>query len=563
MPVSGGSVVRRTGRILTGIGALAVLLVLLVGAPIALLAFAGNPLPDHLPTISEVGTALTSRDDGQLFLRALAVAGWFGWATFAFSVLVELGAQTLRRPAPKLPGMGRQQKAAAALVGSVALILVASPAAASAAAVYGTPVYASPTATAVTTLAAPTRAATTPDTAAPVARGGLLGMAGTGLAAPGASAANAEAAPVYRVARGDYLGEVAERYLDEFGDYRQLAKLNKLDDPDRIRPGQLLRLPTEAADQGARQHATGRLVDRPAAQKPPAPRPAPERTAPPRVAPAPPSGTESAGQPPAMTVGAARAGAADRVNRPLAVSAVLAVASIVGAQIGAVLGLRRRPATAGAAPRLAASSRTSRAGAGRSRGAGQGGGAGRSSDGAGRSGGAGHGSSGAGRRGSGGAAGSGAAWAASRAAAAIEAPAAPAGAAPGGATPGGATPGGAAPGGNDFAPRGDGLTSTGSGAAPTGGRAAPTGSGMAPMGSGAAPAGSGMAFPGSTAFPGSGMALSGGTAPPGGGMGTAGPGSWSDDDGWAGAGGEGGLFDGGHGLDSVPDGPPVGRHRRT
>lgn len=468
MPVSGGSVVRRTGRILTGIGALAVLLVLLVGAPIALLAFAGNPLPDHLPTISEVGTALTSRDDGQLFLRALAVLGWFGWATFAFSVVVELGAQTLRRPAPKLPGMGRQQKAAAALVGSVALILVASPAAASAAAVYGAPAYASPSAPAVTTVAAPTRAATTPDTAA----------------------------PVYRVARGDYLGEVADRYLDEFGDYRQLAKLNKLDDPDRIHPGQLLRLPTEAADQGTRQHATGRLVDRPAAPKPPAPRPAPERAAPPRVAPAPPGGTESAGQPPAMTVGAARAGEADRVNRPLAVSAVLAVASIVGAQIGAVLGLRRRPATAGAAPRLAASSRTSRRGAGRSSGG----------AGAGRSGAAGH-SSGVGQRGSGGAAGSGAAWASSRAAAAIEA------------------------------------------------QAAPTGR--------AAPAGSGMAFPGSTAFPGSGMALSGGTAPPGGGMASADPEGWSGDDGWAGAGGEGGLFDGGHGLDSVPDGPPVGRHRRS
>ena len=66
-----------------------------------------------------------------------------------------------------------------------------------------------------------------------------------------------------------------------------------------------------------------------------------------------------------MTVGAARAGAADRVNRPLAVSAVLAVASIVGAQIGAVLGLRRRPATAGGAPRLAAPSRTPRRGAGK------------------------------------------------------------------------------------------------------------------------------------------------------------------------------------------------------
>lgn len=330
MPASGGSVVRRTGRILTGVGALVVLCALLGGAPIALIAFAGNPLPDHLPTIGEVGTALTSRDDGQLFLRGLALAGWFGWATFAFSVLVELGAQTLRRPAPKLPGMSRQQKAAAALVGSVALILAASPAAASAAAVHAGPAYTQPAPAAVSTLAAPTRAAAPPDTSA----------------------------PVYRVARGDYLGEVAERYLDEFGDYRRLAELNRLDDPDKIRPGQLLRLPAEAADQGRRLHATGRVVSRPTPPKPPAPRPAPERTAPRPADPAPSSGTESAGQPPTMTVGAARAGATDRVNRPLAVSAVLAVASIVGAQIGAVLGLRRRPATAGAAPRLAATSRT-------------------------------------------------------------------------------------------------------------------------------------------------------------------------------------------------------------
>lgn len=543
MPVSGGSVVRRTGRILTGIGALAVLCALLVGAPIALLAFAGNPLPDHLPTISEVGTALTSRDDGQLFLRALAVAGWFGWATFAFSVLVELGAQSLRRPAPKLPGMGRQQKAAAALVGSVALILVASPAAASAAAVYGAPAYTG--AQGASALAAPARAAATPDTAAPLARSGPLGLAGTERAAFGGSATNNGAAPMYRVARGDYLGEVAERYLDEFGDYRQLAKLNKLDDPDRIRPGQLLRLPTEAADQGARQHASGRLVGRPAAPKPPAPRPAPERAAPERVDPAPPSGTQSAGQPPAMTVGAARAGTADRVNRPLAVSAVLAVASIVGAQIGAVLGLRRRPATAGAAPRLAASSRKPRGGAARSSG-----GAGRTSgaraSSADRASGADR-TSGADRRTGGGAVGSGAAWAASRAAAAIEAPA--------------TRTNGTAPSGDVFAPR-DGMTPRGGGMTSTGGGMTPTGDGTTPRDGGVWPAGSGMAPPGSTAFPGGGMALSGGATATGGGAG-AGASGWGGDDSWAGDGAEGGLFGGGHGLDSVPDGPPVGRHRRT
>ena len=127
------SAARRTGQVLTGLGALVVLCAVVAGGPVALLAFAGNPLPDHLPTLAEVGTALTSRDDGGLFLRVLAVVGWFGWATFTFSVLVELLASALRRPAPKLPGMRRQQRAAAALVGSVALILAASPAAASAA----------------------------------------------------------------------------------------------------------------------------------------------------------------------------------------------------------------------------------------------------------------------------------------------------------------------------------------------------------------------------------------------------------------------------------------------
>ncbi|TWH67704.1 hypothetical protein JD77_02688 [Micromonospora olivasterospora] len=62
-----------------------------------------------------------------------------------------------------------------------------------------------------------------------------------------------------------------------------------------------------------------------------------------------------------MAAGASRAGAEDRVNRPLAVSAVLAVASIVGAQIGAVLGLRRRPAAAQASTAQASTARAASA----------------------------------------------------------------------------------------------------------------------------------------------------------------------------------------------------------
>ncbi|SCL58865.1 LysM domain-containing protein [Micromonospora citrea] len=358
MVASGRSAVRRTGRILTGFGALVVLCAVLVGAPVALLALAGNPLPDHLPTVAEIGTTLTSRDDGRLFLRALALAGWFGWATFAFSVLVELCAQALRRPAPRLPGMSRQQRAAAALVGSVALIVAASPAASAATAVAGPYALPAPTTAAPTAWAAPTASAAPAVSTAPATS--------TAWAAPTASTASAasdDGPVVYRVARGDHLGTVAERYLDDFGDYRELAALNRLADPDRIHPGQLLKLPQEAEDRGARRHATGRLVARPAAPAP-APRPAPEQVTPEQAAPTPPADAPApsaeAPLPPAdapgsdgptVTVGAARPGEPDRVNRPLAVTAVLAVASIVGAQIGAVLGLRRRPAhvSAGAA----------------------------------------------------------------------------------------------------------------------------------------------------------------------------------------------------------------------
>ncbi|GIJ79408.1 LysM domain-containing protein [Micromonospora phaseoli] len=374
MAASGGTaVVRRAGRVLTGFGALVVLIGLLVGGPIALLAFAGNPLPDHVPTLTEIGTTLTSRDDGQLFLRALAIVGWFGWATFALSVLVELGAQSARRPAPRLPGMGRQQRAAAALVGSVALILAASPAAAAATTAYAGPTYATPATPSVAL--AP---ATAPVLAAdPLATGPLT--AEPLVAARADRATTPAAAPVYQVAKGDYLGGVADRYLDDFDDYRKLAALNKLRDPDQIRPGQLIKLPSQAKDQGSRPHATGRLVapkarpapapatperagdirptpggtverpdgtvDRPdgTVERPGSATPAPEPATPEGPQSAPPRGETPDGHPPVVTVGAARAGEPDRVNRPLAVSAVLAVASIVGAQIGAVLGLRRRP----------------------------------------------------------------------------------------------------------------------------------------------------------------------------------------------------------------------------
>ncbi|GLH94944.1 LysM peptidoglycan-binding domain-containing protein [Phytohabitans aurantiacus] len=313
----------------TGVGALVVLIGLVVGAPIALFALAGNPLPDHVPALSEVTDALTSPDDGQLFLRVLAVVGWLGWATFALSVLVEIPARVLRLPAPRLPGMRRQQRAAATLVGSVALIIAASPAVASAA-----EMSAPYPATAPAVMAAPMPVAAIVEE--PVER------------------------PVYRVEKGDYLGHIADRYLGDFDRYPELAKLNKIRDPDVIRPGQKLHLPATARDEGIRSHATGLVATPPStrthAEPPPAPRPEapPVVEQEPEVPPLPPARVVERGEGgDTGGVGAsARPGQRERLNVPLAVSAVLAAASLVGAQIGVLLGLRdRRRATTPRRPR--------------------------------------------------------------------------------------------------------------------------------------------------------------------------------------------------------------------
>ncbi|MEV0717291.1 LysM peptidoglycan-binding domain-containing protein [Asanoa sp. NPDC050611] len=385
MPVS---TPRRVGQILTGLGALAVLVGLVGGAPIALLAFAGNPLPDHLPTLGEIGTALTSRDDGRLFVRALAVVGWLGWATFAISVLVELPCRLVRRPAPRLPGLRRQQRMAAALVGS-ALILIGSPATAAIAAPVHTALPQMAAAAATPWASAPERSSVVP----PPARDTLPGPGGVAHLLPvSAQRQSSDEEPRYQVERGDYLGSIADRYVGDFTDYPELAKLNKIKNPDRIYPGQLLRLPDDARDRGYRPHASGMVIQpgiddghdptkpppatperpTPPAQPAPAqptqptpaqptpaqptkPAPKPARPAPPpivtvppvlpapeppRVVPLPPAGPDQN-----MAAGPQRqAESGLEINRPLAVSAVIAAAAIVGAQVGTVFGLRRRPA---------------------------------------------------------------------------------------------------------------------------------------------------------------------------------------------------------------------------
>ncbi|MDR7278857.1 LysM peptidoglycan-binding domain-containing protein [Catenuloplanes atrovinosus] len=418
------SVPRRIGRITTGLAGLVLLVGLLAGAPIALYAVAGNPIPDRLPTLDAAVATLTSPDDGQLFLRALALVGWLGWLTFTLSVLVELVALVLRVPAPHLPGMRTQQRMATALIASVTLIVSTGAAASASALGLGaaqtvpsgvapaaaapsigipgdTPLHVGYQSAAPTYTAGFGAAPARPDLVAAsgawdqgpwsgtpgsapthAAAGGTAGEAGgQAYRAPATEALPGD--PVYRVEQDDYLGAIADRYLGDFERYPELAQLNGIDDPDVIRAGDFLHLPENAKDRGVREHATG-LVDAPppvtatppgtapdvtdptpaapggaATPAPgtsapstsaPTPAPAPATQAPSTQAPAPggqgaPEAPHQGEDPLGGLNGAKGLDGNDRGPLPLAVSAVLAAAAVVGAQVGALLGLRdrRRP----------------------------------------------------------------------------------------------------------------------------------------------------------------------------------------------------------------------------
>ncbi len=67
----------------------------------------------------------------------------------------------------------------------------------------------------------------------------------TGGPAAASSAAAPAAAKTYTVQDGDTLSKIAKEHLGNAGSYMKIFELNKdqLSDPDKIKPGQVLRLP--------------------------------------------------------------------------------------------------------------------------------------------------------------------------------------------------------------------------------------------------------------------------------------------------------------------------------
>jgi nucleoid-associated protein YgaU/DNA-binding SARP family transcriptional activator len=227
-----------------GLLSLAALLLLLAAVPYIL--FRIGVLPHHVPSGSEVVTALTEQDSGQLFLGAVTLIGWYGWLSFAFSVVLEAASIGRHRKTPRLRILSGTQRLAGILVGGIFLLLPTSGA-------FAAPAVAAPQVTVATATATP--AVSAPTTAAATAE-------------QTSAAQSAHTGPVHHVKAGDTLWDIAEQRLGNGLRWREIVDANQgvtqpggehlTQDTTLLQPGWTLRLPADAkpalsADEGGTQ----------------------------------------------------------------------------------------------------------------------------------------------------------------------------------------------------------------------------------------------------------------------------------------------------------------------
>ncbi|WP_298799434.1 LysM peptidoglycan-binding domain-containing protein [Pseudonocardia sp. 73-21] len=205
-------------RLLAGL----VLAAVVTGPPVALWLVGPAFLPDRLPTGADLFGALLRPDDGRVLLGLLVVVGVGAWLILAGSILIELAAVALRRPAPRigLPGFGWGRSVAAALI--------------------------------ATTIGA----GASPAIAAPLAAVAIVRTEPVAL--PDASARHAEvqpAADTYTVKPRDTLWRIAEHELGDPLRWREIYELNagrpqadgaRLTEASMLRTGWRLQLPTRS-----------------------------------------------------------------------------------------------------------------------------------------------------------------------------------------------------------------------------------------------------------------------------------------------------------------------------
>jgi DNA-binding SARP family transcriptional activator/LysM repeat protein len=239
----------RFGELARGLGALAVLLLLLAGLPTGLLLVAGSPIPHSLPDWTQITTTLMQPDTGNtLFLAVVKVIGWGAWSLFTLITLTETAGYLRGRPARRLPGPLRpMQHLARDLVATTALIIST-----------GAPL----TGTATAPLTHQT-IAVTDHTDMPVSKAAAdvlaVGTASGGAQRPvmlAAAQAPPKASRTWRthvIKRGDTLWAIARhtygagrqypRIFNASKGLSQPHELPRLTDPDRLYPGQRIKIP--------------------------------------------------------------------------------------------------------------------------------------------------------------------------------------------------------------------------------------------------------------------------------------------------------------------------------
>jgi DNA-binding SARP family transcriptional activator/LysM repeat protein len=323
-----------------GLCALVGLLLVVVGVPVALWSVIGWPLPRAVPSPSELRDALAgSTIPDAFFPKALAGIAWLVWAQFLAALAAEAAAAVRGTMPIRILAAGwGVQATAARLVATILLLLPSS--------ALVRPVAAStlPLHPAAVVAAAPATTSTLPQ--ADPATG----------AGPSRPADEPPATTrTYQVEAGDTLWGIAGGQLRDPYRWPELFDLNRgspLPDPpggrflnpNRIYPGQRLRLPADASG----PPATPRPTPPPAPDQPspvppghqPLASPGTTATTPPTSTTAAPTSTPAptttAPQPPATTLGGHPTAA------PVPTS-VLAVGALLAAGVLAVLGrLRRR-----------------------------------------------------------------------------------------------------------------------------------------------------------------------------------------------------------------------------
>ncbi len=288
---------RRRRDIGRGLGAVAVLALLIAGLPAVVIHFAGLPDPSRPPAWTDIGQLLTGPDTGRLLAVVLAAVFWLAWSAFVALVLLETVALIGRRQPLRLPAFGPMQELARTLVACVALLTV--PATVS----LTNPPTAPPTlAAALTPAAAPQHAA-----AAAERHGAAPEPAAHQPDRPARAAADrttsstasrpAAAGPTYQVlamhdGQRDTLWRIAEQHLRDPLRWPEIFQLNAgrpqpdgatLTDPHWIRPGWLLLLPADATNLPGTPTTASPLVPlapQPAAGAQPTPASSPSPVAP-------------------------------------------------------------------------------------------------------------------------------------------------------------------------------------------------------------------------------------------------------------------------------------------